>query len=475
MPVSFKQLSQSIVAAGILISAIQASASHMLGDEFSYVYVGDSAHFHHYRVQLNIYADCLTGAPAAVLEDNPAYFSIFDGAGLNLAFDSTFYSLSEPVPASLVSTCGYIVPPDYCTLLRTFIQDIYLPVADTTGFTIVYQRCCRNATLANITDPANAGSTFYCTIPPSSAASYNNSAVFANEPQQFVCINKPLYFDCSATDPDGDSLSYSLSAPLNCCESTTNSKPIPTAPPFDSISYVFPFSSVNPMTCSVPLTIDPVTGMITGTPSALGRYSIAVTCSEWRHGVLINTVRREFEYTAIACDEGTFKPFAGDDTAIMVGDSIQFDVTTIAVSYLWSPATYLSDSASSYPLGIFPVAGTFPYVLTCVNDSGCTGKDTIVVSVLESSEMVVPGAFSPNGDGKNDVLRPLSILNSELISFKVFDRDHRLLFTASSIDQGWDGTYHGVKQDVGAYYWELLFKNNAGLTKKMAGEVALIR
>lgn len=55
------------------------------------------------------------------------------------------------------------------------------------------------------------------------------------------------------------------------------------------------------MSCSVPLTIDPITGMFTGTPNLIGCYLVDVCCHEWREGVLINTVTREFEFIVSGC------------------------------------------------------------------------------------------------------------------------------------------------------------------------------
>ncbi len=168
------------------------------------------------------------------------------------------------------------------------------------------------------------------------------------------------------------------------------------------------------------LQIDPVTGIISGTPNTTGRNLMAVSCNERRSGVLIKTIKREVKFTVTQCTY-TYQPFAGNDTAIMVGDSIQFHATN-GTFYSWSPGTYLSATNISNPVGHFPVAGTFAYTVHSVSDSICEGDDTIVVVVLGYSSYYVPNAFSPNGDNLNDVLKPMPIEKSTLHSFKVFDR-----------------------------------------------------
>ena len=280
----------------IIGSTVTARATHIVGGEVTYKCLGGN----NYAITLVIYEDCLTGLPEAIAEDNPAYISIFDDNNTLVKFDSIWLFKRERVPANFSNSC-INNPPPTCLLKATFTKTYNLPNAST-GYTIVYQRCCRNGGVRNLANPADIGATYYCTIPSASEAACNNSAVFKNFPPQIICIDNPLVYDHSAIDPDGDSLSYEF------CQdyqggSGNDVKPQPTPPPFVPVTYIGGFSATDPMGGYPQIQIDPKTGIITGTPNLEGRYSVAVCCHEWRNGVMINTVTREFQFVVTNCSK----------------------------------------------------------------------------------------------------------------------------------------------------------------------------
>ena len=357
-----------------------------------------------------------------------------------------------------------------CLEKATFTKTFYLP-DNTSGYVIANQRCCRNAAISNITDPASIGATYFCTIP---ATQFNNSsAIFKNYPPQIICLNLPLYYDNSATDVDGDSLSYSLCSALIGADEN-NVKPVALPPPYTPVSYIPPYSAQSPVAAAPEITLDPVTGMMTGQPNRAGRYLVTVCCHEWRSGAQIDSILRDFEFVVIDCSSDVYKPFVGVDTTIMTGDSVYFNAFG-GTSYSWSPGTYLDNTSVSNPAGYFPVAGHFTYSLYEVSDSGCSGTNTRTIDVLAHSICRVPNAFTPNNDGLNDVLTPLSVFNASLISFKIFNRNGNIVYNGGPNDYGWDGTYKGVKQDMGNYFWELTYVDNFGVTRMAKGNVTLIR
>jgi gliding motility-associated-like protein len=361
--------------------------------------------------------------------------------------------------------------PLVCLQKKTFVKTFGLR-ANTHGYVIAYERCCRNAASVNVAAPGDKGATYFCKIPPTGIT--NNSAVFKNYPPQILCIHSPFTFDISSTDADGDSLTYGFCAPL-LGANDADIKPIPYYPVLnDSMNYLPPFTSQYPINGSPAFSINPATGLMTGTPDIIGRYLIAVYCNEWRSGVLINTVRRDFEFLVTGCIPVPYKPDAGNDTTILVGNSAQLHGTN-AVSYSWEPGTYLDDPAIADPTGDFPVAGDFQYVLHGVSDSSCTGTDTMVVHVLNVSTFRVPNAFTPNGDGVNDYLAPLPVLGSKLINFKIYNRLGDVVYNSGPDNWGWDGTYNGKKQDIGTYIWVVTFLDNTGATKYVKGNVTLLR
>ena len=277
-------------------------ASHLAGQDFTYVFVGESGGLYHYSVTLTLIQDCLNGQPEAIAEDNPAFFSVYNGGGTLVSVDTTvYYSSSSVIAATANGSCdSFLAGNPICRMKKAFTADFYLPPC-ATGYTVVYQRCCLNS-VANIATPEDVGVTAFCTIPPSGTVASNNSAVFKNYPPLILELGVPLAFDCSATDADGDSLSYSICAPYDGADASTgNIKPIPAFGPYGNYTYLDSFSAGNPMGCSIPLAVDPTTGMLTCTPNVPGVFIVGVCCTEWRSGVAINTVQRVFEFTATDC------------------------------------------------------------------------------------------------------------------------------------------------------------------------------
>jgi gliding motility-associated-like protein len=637
--------------AGIVLPA---RASHIVGGEVTYTCAGNNL----YNVAITIYEDCLTGDPEAIAEDNPAYFRAYDGNGNvfntsgmlvvntqdnnnNPYRDSAKFADADNilVPANFSNACINHAP-NTCLRRKTFRKQYYLP-PNATGYMIVYQRCCRNASIINLVNPSQIGATYFCTIPAADLATCNNSAVYKNYPPQIICINNPLYYDNSATDADGDSLSYQF------CDTyiggdQNNAKPIPNPPPYTDVNYVSPFSFTNPMAGNPPIQIDAVTGFITGTPNLLGRYVVTVCCLEWRNGININTVKREFQFVVTNCskavfanfpqlsaqpntyivnctdftvhflntsvggfaynwnfgfpggtstdfeptitfpDTGTyvvklivnkgstcpdsitrlvkvypkfktdysvsglqcpgspitftdqtfstykpvsnyiyhfgdgksadsentthiytqgglyfatfsatnikgcvdtsvkqvlverFTPFAGNDTIIVKGEHIFYSATG-GSQYTWAPGTNLNDTTIPNPVGYYPDTGRFAYNVHVISSFGCTGDAQIMVYVVGQAAFFIPTAFTPNGDGINDIFKPTTIGYRSLNYFRIYNRWGELVYNAHTLEVGWDGTYTGRQAEVGTYYWVLSTVDRNGAIERYKGDVTLIR
>lgn len=454
-----------------MVVVLPAKATHVAGGEMSYKLIANVSGLKQYQVSLVIYQDCQGGAPEAIVSDIPAYLGLYRGTAPYdfVSADSAHFISSEVVSNLSNSPCGYSGATSGCTLKKTF--QLRFNLDSRYSYTVAYQRCCRGAVLTNIFDPVDVGSTLYCTIP----AAQNNSAVFNKPSIQYIQIGRPFELDLSATDADGDSLSYEFCSALQG-GSTTDLKPWPPAPPpYTNVSYANAFTYDNPIKCTTPAILDPVTGKITGTAIQLGSYLVAVTCHEWRAGVLINTVRKEIQIRTETIATTDYKPNAGTDVFLTLGETYEFRASG-AKEYTWSPATYLDDPNIANPKGRFTDAGFFTYVVHGVSDSGCTGDDTVTVNVIAESSFAVPNAFSPNGDGINDYLIPFPVGNSELFDFRIFNRLGNKVFQASDPQNAaWDGKYRGKQQDMGVYVWQLQFVNNNKQNRLIKGNVTLIR
>lgn len=171
------------------------------------------------------------------------------------------------------------------------------------------------------------------------------------------------------------------------------------------------------------------------------------------------------------------------DTCIRFGQSVQL-YGIQALYYKWYPndgsLTCPDGSPGSCdPLLIYnPIASptiTTKYVVTGYNSKNCKYNDTLTVCVLDDcGEMFVPNAFSPNGDGVNDVLyvRGKCLAN---FTFQIFNRWGEKVFESSNKDLGWDGTFNSEPLNTGVFVYRLqgTTVNNAPFNLK--GNVTLIR
>lgn len=357
-----------------------AFASHIVGGEMTYVCLGGNT----YRITLSIYEDCITGDPGAIAQDVPAFIGFFDeGTRTKIrGDDSMSLSVRALVPPNFKNDCVKN-PPNTCLLKSTFSKT-YTFANNPNGIRIIYQRCCRNATIANIVNPGNIGATYSCLIPP---ARCNNSAVFTNYPPQIICINNPLVYDHSAIDPDGDSLSYSFCPAYTGGSPGTSNGPQPIyyPAPGDSVQYASFYNSQRPIVGFPPIRIDPVTGLITGKPTVQGRFVVAVRCTEWRNGVAINTVTREFQFVVTNCSKAVVADIpqysTEFNTYIVECDSMTIHFVNNSQNgstYFWDfgvPGVADDTSHAFEPAFKYPDTGV--YTVKLVVNKGTTCSDSI--------------------------------------------------------------------------------------------------
>ena len=88
----------------------------------------------------------------------------------------------------------------------------------------------------------------------------------------------------------------------------------------------------------------------------------------------------------------------------------------------------------------------------------------------------IPSAFTPNGDGLNDVFRLCNMMYQRLIEFSVFNRWGQMVFhNTTDPKKGWDGTFNGTPQDIGVYNYLIILSRPDGTNITYKGEVTLIR
>jgi gliding motility-associated-like protein len=169
----------------------------------------------------------------------------------------------------------------------------------------------------------------------------------------------------------------------------------------------------------------------------------------------------------------TTTPF---DTIVYEGEQFQVMASSAATSYIWAPATGLSNPNIPDPIVTAGVAGEMIlYKVTAFTSAGCKGDGYVKVQVYKGPDLYVPGGFTPNGDGKNDKFFPFPVGIKELIYFKVLNRWGQLIFSTNKLRDGWDGKFGGREEATGVYVWmvQARTKENKIITKR--GTVTLIR
>lgn len=164
----------------------------------------------------------------------------------------------------------------------------------------------------------------------------------------------------------------------------------------------------------------------------------------------------------------------GNDTVIKPGQQVGLnpDITGTISSYQWSPPTGLDNPA--IPGAIATPANTTTYQLTVVSDKGCSASGKVTIVVYSPFQM--PNAFTPNGDGRNDVFRVPPSNPQKIMNFSIFSRWGECVFLTTDAGRGWDGAFHNHPQAAGAYVWKIEYEDI--LTHKpvvASGVVILVR
>ncbi len=167
--------------------------------------------------------------------------------------------------------------------------------------------------------------------------------------------------------------------------------------------------------------------------------------------------------------------FAGRDTTVVVGQPLQFNATG-GVNYFWSPSTGLNNPNIFNPIGIYNASiDSVRYKVIVTDAIGCSDSAYILVRVFKTIPYVfVPTAFTPNNDGRNDLIRPIAVGIQKINYFSIYNRWGQLVFTTTVNGKGWDGRIDGKLQNTGVFVWMVNAIDYLGNPFFLKGTVALI-
>ncbi len=144
--------------------------------------------------------------------------------------------------------------------------------------------------------------------------------------------------------------------------------------------------------------------------------------------------------------------------------------------YYWTPSMYLQTPNQYSTKGTAYENTT--YTVTATDSKGCTVSDTVSVKVefvnCDKPNIFVPNAFSPNNDGKNDVIY-VSGEYIDSMDWVIYNRWGEKVFQSKDINEGWDGKYRNQDCQAGVYYYKLEIKCSGGKTFLSGGDITLIR
>jgi gliding motility-associated-like protein len=170
----------------------------------------------------------------------------------------------------------------------------------------------------------------------------------------------------------------------------------------------------------------------------------------------------------------TFTNVTRSPQIISFGSTIQLNAEG-AVYYTWTPNNgTLSNPDIHNPIAK-PTDSVTTYVVHGMTEAGCNDSTSIKVYVDFDNTDYIPTAFTPNGDGKNDKFHPVKFKFQKLVEMRIYNRWGQILFQSSNPEDGWDGTFNGVPQDMGAYSYEIIAAHADGSQKVYKGTVTLIR
>ena len=284
------------------VSFFRSNAYHIVGGEIEMLHIGDPNSFT-YRVKLIQYFDCAqTDNPGP---DGLVSYTIFRKSDGQAVRNGTMFITNQEFVPYTNPDCalGFL-----CTLKVEYSHEITLDPMDfddPDGYVITWERCCRNQSIKNLINPGVNGMTYTLHFPP--IVDLDGNPFINSSPRLFpplsdyACVNQLFYIDFAGQDDDGDSIVYSLAAPLDDQQPNVdpiNPVPPPSPPPHPIVDFAPGYNISSMIPGSPPLTISNE-GFITVTPTDVGLYVFSVKADEYRDGIKIGEARRDFQMLVV--------------------------------------------------------------------------------------------------------------------------------------------------------------------------------
>ncbi|MCG7856713.1 gliding motility-associated C-terminal domain-containing protein [Flavihumibacter sediminis] len=198
-----------------------------------------------------------------------------------------------------------------------------------------------------------------------------------------------------------------------------------------------------------------------------------VSC-EWADGDFCSGAGSGSEGIIVRIYEPPLLTLYPADTVVSRGSSLQLRAQVLGeVGVLaWEPANKLLDPQSLNPVSVI-LEKDIVFTLRVEDVNGCGAMATARITVM--GEVFFPNAFSPNGDGKNDLFRGIFPGTPQHYDLRIYNRWGQEVFATNDISKGWDGNLGGKPQGSQTYVWQCTYSQRGEPARKMQGSVVLVR
>jgi len=336
---------------GMMMSVVPSSliASHIMGGEVTYQWISGNT----YQVNLVLYRDC-----AGINVPGTMFMSYFSNS---CGFLPTNFVVTSTGPATIITpACAASLPNLTCnggTLYgvtkHSYAGTVTLP-ATCDDWQFYYTECCRSMNITNISGPGALSSYFSATL-NNLDFPFNNSCTFTNVPTHIIANGATTSMAWGAIDVDGDSLFYELVSTRT--SDTSNA------------IYATGFTPQQPVASSLPTTLDAASGQITVSPNLIQVSTVVIKVSEFRNGILVGEVYRDFNIATIASSNNLPELTGINGTSSFVtnvcpGDTLNFNVIS-------------SDADAAQILTLIPGAFSLAHTFTATGSPAPVGNVSI--------------------------------------------------------------------------------------------------
>ncbi len=205
-----------------------------------------------------------------------------------------------------------------------------------------------------------------------------------------------------------------------------------------------------------------------------GTYTISVTVTDAK-GCAAKKIKTLEVYPVPVADFNNTSNASFANPQVMFNDLSSVSNNGSITSWYWTfglgPDVYSTIQNPNYS---YQDSGKYDVTLKVKTDKGCQNMITKKVFVGENPNFYVPNAFTPNGDGQNDVFYAIAN-NTTKFEMLIFNRGGTLLFQSSDIKKGWDGTFKGQLSENNVYVYKINYVDKDGKSHNLTGSVTLIK